>query len=326
MVSILLGLTWGGAVYAWSSPQVIVTMVLGFLGLGLFTAWEWTPRLCPEPSFPRALVSNRTSATVLVITFLHAMTMFWVLFFLPVYFQAVQRQSPVGSGVSTLPMFIATIPFAMAGGFLMSKTGRYKPIHVVGFSLWVVSFGLFSLMRSGTSTAAWACFQLLGAASSGVVVAVLLPAMQAPLDESLVATATGMWTFSRSFGGVWGVTIPSAVFNNECARRASSLPDPVIAEMLGGGQAYQYATASFVDSIADEGLRDQVINIFGDALRTVWLVGIGFAALAFLLIFLEREVKLRTELETEFGLEGKVPEQGSSKGQKAEPQVSGDKS
>lgn len=81
IVSVLLGLTWGGTVYDWSTFHIVVPIVLGFAGMLLFTAFEWTPRLCPEPSFPRKVVSNRTSAAALGLTLIHAIATFWVYYF-----------------------------------------------------------------------------------------------------------------------------------------------------------------------------------------------------------------------------------------------------
>jgi hypothetical protein len=45
------------------------------------------------------------------------------------------------------------------------------------------------------------------------------------------------------------------------------------------------------------------VNVFTGALRTVWLIGIAFAGLGFLLVFVEKEIELRKELNTEFGME-----------------------
>lgn len=314
--AILLALTWGGAAYPWSSYRVIVPLVLGFVGLGLFAAFEWTPGLCPEPSFPRALVSNRTSAAAMCLTFLHAICTYWSIYYLPIYFQSVRAASPLTSGVYTLPMFVGTVPFAMVGGVLLSKWGRYKPLHLVGFALAAVGFGLLSLLDRTSSTAAWVCFQLVGALGIGLLAAILLPAVQAPLAESLVAKATGAWSFARGFGSLFAFTIPSVVFNNESARHASTIADPALAALLRGGQAYEYATQSFIDSIPEGELRDQVIHLFQQALRMVWLVAIVFAGLGFLAAWIEKEVKLRDELDTEFGLEERVkkprspPEEG----------------
>ena len=304
IVSVLLALTWGGTIFSWSTFHIIVPIILGFVGLFLFTAFEWTPRLCPEPSVPRNLVSNRTSAAALVLTVLHAIVTYWAYYFLPIYLQGVKGLSPMLSGVGTLPIYAGSLIFAVVGGAILSKTGRYKPVHIFGFVPLTVSFGLFSLLDATSFTAVWVCYQLIWACGSGLLIAILLPAMQAPLDESLVATATGLWSFVRYFGCIWGVTLPSAIFNNECRRLAGSVSSVKIAGYLTGGQAYQYATKAFLNSIDEEDAREEVIGVITGAMKTVWLIGIAFAGLGFLVTFFEGEVKLRDDLNTDYGMEG----------------------
>lgn len=305
IVSALIALTWGGTIYSWSTYHIIVPLALGFVGVLLFVAFEWTPRLCPEPSFPREIVSNRTSAAALILTFIHAIVAYWVYYFLPIYFQAVKGFSPLRSGINTLPNVAGGLVFAVLGGVLLSKFGRYKPIHLAGFATTTASFGLLSMLDTNSSNAAWVCIQLLNAIGSGALGGVLLPAVQAPLDESYVATATGIWSFSRYFGCVWGVTIPSAVFNNECRRLASRISNAEIASDLSGGSAYQHATGAFLSSIKDPALRAEVVGVFTRSMRTVWLVGIAFAALGFLVTFIAKEIQLREELNNNFGVEDK---------------------
>ncbi|ETS07070.1 putative efflux pump antibiotic resistance protein [Trichoderma reesei RUT C-30] len=306
IVSALMALTWGGTIYSWSTYHIVVPLVLGLIGILLFAAFEWTPRLCPEPSFPRQVVSNRTSAAALALTFIHAIVAYWVYYFLPIYFQAVRGLSPLRSGIYTLPNVAGGLVFAVLGGVLLSKSGRYKPLHLAGFAVTTVSFGLFSLLDARSSDAAWVCIQLLNALGSGMLSGVLLPAVQAPLDESYVATATGVWSFARYFGCIWGVTIPSAVFNNECRRLASTtITDAGIAGDLAGDSAYQHATGAFLHSIQDPALRAEVVQVFTGAMRTVWLVGIAFAALGFLVSFIAKEIELRKELNNDFGVEDK---------------------
>ncbi|OTA04861.1 MFS permease [Trichoderma parareesei] len=306
IVSALMALTWGGTIYSWSTYHIVVPLVLGLIGILLFAAFEWTPRLCPEPSFPRQVVSNRTSAAALALTFIHAIVAYWVYYFLPIYFQAVKGLSPLRSGIYTLPNVAGGLVFAVLGGVLLSKSGRYKPLHLAGFAVTTVSFGLFSLLDARSSDAAWVCIQLLNALGSGMLSGVLLPAVQAPLDESYVATATGVWSFARYFGCIWGVTIPSAVFNNECRRLASTIiTDAGIAGDLAGDSAYQHATGAFLHSIQEPALRAEVVQVFTGAMRTVWLVGIAFAALGFLVSFIAKEIELRKELNNDFGVEDK---------------------
>ena len=167
------------------------------------------------------------------------------------------------AGVDTLPIFAGILPFAIMGGVLLSKFGRYKPLHLIAWIPLTVSFGLFGLLDQHSSTAAWVCFQLLCAVGAGLLAGILLPAMQAPLDEKLVAVTTGVWSFFRGFGGVWGVTIPSAIFNNQCRHHAESIvQDPSLRQFLTGGRAYQYATQDFLLGIRDHTARDQVVEVF----------------------------------------------------------------
>ncbi|KAK3903165.1 general substrate transporter [Staphylotrichum tortipilum] len=302
-VAVLIGVTWGGTMYPWKSANVLVPLILGLLGFGLFLAYEWT--IAPNPSLPQGAIVERTAATVLAVTFLTTLCTYWAFYFIPIYLQGVLGKSTFWSGVDALPLFAGLFPFAIIGGTLLSKTGRYKPLHLIGMAIVTLSFGLFSLLDKDSSVAAWACFQLLCAIGSGLMIAILLPAMQAPLDESLVALSTGVWTFVRAFATVWGVTIPAAIFNNECSSRAASLSDPSLAVYLDGGKAYQYATQTFLDSIQDPASRAEVIEIFSSSIRIVWYVGVGFAGLGWLLVWLEKEVTLRSRLNTKFGLEEK---------------------
>ncbi|KAK2795759.1 hypothetical protein FQN52_003608 [Onygenales sp. PD_12] len=286
IIAVLIALTWGGTIYNWETYNVIVPLVLGFAGLGLFLAVEWT--LVKEPSFPRGIVSNITSA-------------------------AVRRLSVMESGIDTIPIFAGTLPFAIVGGILLSKIGRYKPLHLIGWVFVIISFGLFSLLGPDSSTAAWASYQLLCAIGVGLLASILLPAVQAPLDESLAATATGVWSFFRGFGSVWGVTIPSAIFNNQCRQNAvRTIADPKIAQMLTGGKGYQYATKAFLDSIENPTSRAQVVDVFHKSLRIVWYIGTAFAGLGFLLTFLEKEIELRRKVDTKFGIEDEEDSKGSS--------------
>jgi hypothetical protein len=45
------------------------------------------------------------------------------------------------------------------------------------------------------------------------------------------------------------------------------------------------------------------VEVFSGALRVVWLIGIAFAGIGFLLVFVEKEIEPRNELNTEFGME-----------------------
>lgn len=254
---------------------------------------------------PLRLFANRTSAVVYANTFIVSMLNYWIFFFLPLYFQAVQLSTPTRSGVQILPMTLIAVPGAAVGAVALSKWGRYKLLHIIGFAFLTAGIGSFSVLTKDSGTAEWVCLQILPSVGAGMILDTLLPAFQAGVEEADSAAAAASWSFVRSFGNIWGVAIPGAILNIYSSQYAADIiTDPTAKLSLQNGDAYSSATREFILSFP-EPAREQIIEVFTRSLSKVFLVGIAFPALAFILSFMEREVKLRTELETEFGLEDK---------------------
>ncbi|KAK4156350.1 hypothetical protein C8A00DRAFT_30742 [Chaetomidium leptoderma] len=273
-VAILLALTYGGTKYPWSAAQVLSPLILGLAGLVVFM---WYETKAAEPVVPPALFRNRTASIILAATFLNSALLYWIIFFLPVYFQA--------------------------------------PLHLFGFAVSVIGLGLFTLLDQHTTLAEYVVFQAVAAIGSGFVLNTLLPAVQAQLDERHQAATTAAWSFMRSFGSIWGVAIPAAVFNNRFSQiSAGTIADPAVRALFeGGNRAYENAYAHFVCSFPPD-VRDLIVQTYADALKLIWQLSIVFSGINFLIILFEKQVPLRTELETEFGLEeekkGTEPDSG----------------
>ena len=300
IVAILISLAFGGTVYPWSSWRVILPLIIGFVGLVAFYFYERS-HYCIEPTLPPQLFANRTSAGAFILTFVHSILYIWVIYLLPLYFQGVLGSSPARSGVQLLPTVIVLMPFAAVSGAILAKYGRYRLFHHIGFALMAIGLGCFALFDATSSTALWVCIQAIFAAGAGFVVSTLLPAAQAELSEADTATATGTWAFLRSFGILWGISIPAAVFNNKTVKLSARIGDPATRALMADGQAYQHATAAFIETLPAV-TRAEVVGVFTDSLKLVWEVAVAFAVLGFVLVFMEKQVKLRTELDTEYGI------------------------
>ena len=60
-VASLIGLTWGGSRYSWTSPHVLVPLIVGVVGIVAFMVYE---AIFPkEPAIPMRLLRNRTSVS-----------------------------------------------------------------------------------------------------------------------------------------------------------------------------------------------------------------------------------------------------------------------
>ncbi|KAI9648930.1 hypothetical protein NHQ30_001496 [Ciborinia camelliae] len=219
--------------------------------------------------------------------------------------------SPLQSGINILPINGFMIPSAAIAGALLTKTGKYKPLHWIGFALLAIATGLFSTMTSTSSKAAWACFQILAAIGIGFPLTTQLPAIQAVLPESDTAISTSTYSFIRSFGFVWGASIPSIVFNSRINAVLDNITDADVRTSLANGGAYAYANN--VKELSGQTLQ-QTLSVYASALRTVWYAGLAFSLLGFLAVFVEKHVDMRVTLDTEFGLEG-VEKDKSATGQ-----------
>lgn len=296
VVSVLIALNWAGSEYPWSSCRVIVPLVFGLLGIGGFLVLESTT-LILEPTMPFRIFSNRSSLPSFALAFIQSMLTYWSSYFLPVYFQAVLEATPTRSGVDALPSVFVAMPFAMAAGVGLSALNRFKPFMYFGFALLASGYGMLSLLDQTSSTAYWAASQGMAAAGTGMLMPVTLPAIQAPLAESDQAIATGAWGFVRSFGGIWGVAIPTAAFNSKVNSLLYRVSDESVRDVLADGGAYSTATRSFMRSLNSwQSLKTQVLSVYVDSLQLVWQVGIGFSLLGFVITLIVRGMPLREKL------------------------------
>jgi hypothetical protein len=301
VTSVLIGLSYGGTVYPWSDARIIVSLIVGILGLVAFHTYEaagWVK----YPTLPEQVFKKRTPAAALLIAFLSFILLFWAIYFLPVYFQAVLGASTTQSGVWLLPTVLVEVPLAVVGGVVVTKTGRYRPLHLFAFGVMVLGFGLFARFDRSTSTAEWVIVQILPAVGVGFMMSTNLPAVQADLPEDQVAAATAAFSFMRAYGSIWGVAIPAAVFNARFAIESYRITDDAVRSLLSDGKAYSYVTAKVMEGFDTE-TRNEVIDVFTRTLKYTWLASLAPVILGLGLVFVEKEVVLRTELDTAYGLE-----------------------
>ncbi|KAK3302914.1 major facilitator superfamily domain-containing protein [Chaetomium strumarium] len=313
MIALLIGLVEGGTdeQHMWSSFRIIVPIVLGVAGWTAFHAHQAV--LAPFPSVPPRLFANRTSATAYALTFTSSVVLQATAYFFPVFLQAVQGTTVLESGTDFLPFALSSLVFAVAAGILLSTFGAYRPLHAAAFALSSLAFGLFTLLDGSTPKVAWVWFQLIAAAGSGLVMSTLLPAIMASLPESDVASASATYSFCRTFGYVWGVTLPGIIFNAAVGSNLESVSDPAVRAELADGAAYSFASVVHglrADGKLDPGTFQQLTDVYSRSLRVIWWLCLGISLASLLAVPLERALELRKELETEYGMDDDSAGQG----------------
>ena len=304
VTSILIALSWATTRFPWSSWRILVPLSIGFAGTTAFHVFE-ASKLCIQPIIPPRLFTNRTCAAAMILTFAQSMLIFWRIYFLPVYFQSVMKASTGRSGVLLLPTVTVGIPVAIISGRVLSQTGRYKPMHIVAVAIMTVAAGLFTLLDSASNLAEIIMWQVIGAVGAGSLLTTLLPAAQADLPQNLVAPITATWAFMRSYGSIWGIAIPSAIFNARFEDLDHRISDPTVRSQLAGGGGYAHASDSYINTLSDS-TQKAVISVYSDSLKLVWQVALGFSALCVVLPFFEKEVAMRKTVQSDFKLKTNV--------------------
>lgn len=267
-LAVLLPLTMGGSMYPWSSFHIILPLVLGVAGFIALTLRERFT-LVRNPFLPGRLFQGRQSITLQVQNFIQSASLMWVNYFLTIYFQTVRQHSPERAGFDLLPTIIATMPFAVIGGVLMSWLQRPGLVHLVAFAVMSIGLGTFTLLQKTTSEAALVIMQIAVASGNGLLLSTLLPALQSQVPSSDIWCVTALFSFIRSFALVWGVTIPSIIFDEVINQHVDMVPDPALYPLLLDGGAYAHATSSFIDSIPVS-LQGPVIDLYVIGLRATW--------------------------------------------------------
>lgn len=300
ITSILLGLVLGGIVFNWGSWHIITPLVIGIVGWTFFHVFE--ARCCTNPAIPKHIFANRTAVAGFAMIYMHSILTTWLSFQWPLYFQAVLGASPLKAGVNYLVFEAFLIPTAGVAGRLLTKFGAYRSIHTFGFGLLALSSGLNILLSRDTSTAVWAVLMALNAIGLGVVLPSILPVVLNSLEESDVAVATGMYSFLRSFGYIWGSTIPSILFNSLSDRFSEEILDPDVRKKLSNGHAYEYASGSYLASVP-AATKHEAIGAFAKSLKIGWGALIAFSLCGMIFVVVEKHLPLRTSLKTNYGLE-----------------------
>jgi hypothetical protein len=300
-ISILIALTWAGPVYEWSDARVLSPLIVGFAGMVGFCVYEGSG-IPQQPVIPLRLFPNRTSLIIYANTFFSQMVMFWCYFFFPPFFQSVLLLSPSWTGVQMLPIALIALPGAAVSSLLLAKFGKFKYLHLAGMALLTVGVASLSVLEMDSTQALWVGLQIVPAIGSGFVISTMLPAFQASLHERDQAAATATWSFMRTFGMAWGIAIAGAVMNAYASQFAYKVDDPLVRELLSGGDAYASATRSFVMQFP-EPLQTQIREVFLLTLRRVYAISAAFGGTGFVLAIFEKNIKLRKSLDTEFGLE-----------------------
>ena len=276
IVSLVLFTTWGGTEYAWGSP-IIVGLAIATVVLG--AAFVVVERRAPEPAIPLRLFRMRTFVVSAAVSLLVGMAMFGAITYLPTFLQVANGASASNSGLLLVPLMGGMLIASISAGQIISRTGRYRHFPIIGMAVMSVGMYLLSTLDTGSTRLESGAYMVVLGAGIGMVMQILVIAVQneAPVADLGVATSTV--TFFRAVGGSVGVALFGALFSSHLNDiLAGGAPEGLTPEAIGQLPAAQ---------------RTELAGAFAESITMVFQYAVPLLVIGFALTWLLKNMPLR---------------------------------
>lgn len=289
VTSLVLFTTWGGSTYDWNSPIIIGLIVATVVFGGLFVFIE---SRAAEPVIPLGLFKNRNFNLTTAAGLITGIAMFGALAYMPTYLQMVTGVGAAQAGLLMIPMMGALLVSSVGSGQIVSHTGRYKIIPIIGMV--ITALGLFLLSTLKADTAIWIMCVYLAVMGLGLGMSmqILILVVQNSFPQAIVGTATSSNNFFRQIGSSLGAAIVGSLF-------VSRLTDNLTANLPPGGTGdtgLNSITPAIVAALPAP-VRDIIVNAYNDALTPIFLWMVPLVLVAGVLLAFVVEKPLATRIE-----------------------------
>lgn len=278
--AVVLLTTWGGTEFPWTSRPIVGLGVGAVVSLVAFVAVE---RRAPEPVLPLRLFRDEVFGLSSVMSFIVGVAMFGGISYLPLFLQVVGGASATNSGLLLLPLMGGLLTTSIVSGQFISRTGRYRVFPILGTALAGIALYLMSTMGTGTTRLESGVYMALLGGGIGLVMQVLVIAMQNSVSRSDVGVATSSVNFFRSVGGSVGVATFGALFSARFANEVTGSAADV------GTTVTPQAIRALPDAV-----RADYVDAMAESLTAVFRWAVPVMLLGFALSWFLRERPLRT--------------------------------
>ncbi|AJE46730.1 MDR family MFS transporter [Celeribacter indicus] len=288
LTGLVLATSIGGHTVPWTSLPVLALAAVAAVSLVALMAVE---RRAEEPILPPELFAGRTFCIASAVCFIVGVAMFAAVTFMPVYLQVVQGASPANAGLALTPLMGGMLVTSVGSGRLISRHGRYRVFPIVGTAL--IAAGFLLMSRLGVDSPVWVAIldMLIVGLGIGLVMQVMVLAVQNAVDYRHLGVATSGVTLFRSIGAALGVAGAGALFS-------AGLASGLIPNLPAGSEI---ASDPAQILTLPEATRAIYRTAYAGALRPVFLVAACVAAAGFILALLLREVPLRETIADQPG-------------------------
>ncbi|RMZ75502.1 hypothetical protein DV737_g5259, partial [Chaetothyriales sp. CBS 132003] len=138
-----------------------------------------------------------------------------IVYFLPIWFQAIKGASAVKSGLMNIPAILAIVIANMIAGFLTKKIGYYTPLMYWAGVVTPIGAGLITTFSMTTNHNKWIGYQVVYGLGMGAGMQQSSLACQTVLDKKDVPTGASLMFFARTLAGAIFISVANNIFDNK---------------------------------------------------------------------------------------------------------------
>lgn len=268
IVCLLLALQWGGSTYAWSDGRIIALLVLFAFLITVFIAIQI---LKPDTAtVPPRVFKQRSIAAGFWYSICTGGSMIVLVYFLPLWFQAIQGVSAVDSGIRNIPMVLSLVTASIAAGITVSKLGYYTPFMILGTVMMSIGSGLITTFQTNSGPGVWIGYQVLFGLGLGVGMQQSNIAAQTVLAPRDVPTGVSVMLLGQTLGGAVFVSVAQSVFTNLLVDGLAGVPG------LDSAVVVKTGATLLREVVAPQNL-SIVVSAYNAALTKAYAVALGLA-------------------------------------------------
>jgi len=238
-----------------------------------------------EPMMPLHFFKIRNFMIACAMGFVSGVAMFVIFSFLPLYFQNVKGLTATESGLHAVPLMATVILASSISGGVISKTGKYRALPVIGGAIMTLGVGLMGLITAEISYGELVVFMCLIGIGVGQVLPTLSLVAQNSVPYKDMAAATALLSFVRNLGGALGVAIYGAVLTDALA---NNLPDSLHSLVNVAPEEVRILL-----QVSQPATYQIFLDAYAKSLATLFLWAAPPCGLAFLLAFFIQHIELR---------------------------------
>ncbi|KAL3421695.1 hypothetical protein PVAG01_05852 [Phlyctema vagabunda] len=222
VISLILALQWGGSTYSWKNARIIVLIVLCVVLCSGFVAIQiWKKE---NGTVPPRLIKQRSIAAAMWYSFFNGSGLMVMLYYLPIWFQAIKGVSTVRSGVMLIPMVLSTVFASLGSGILVSKLGYYTPFLLLSSMVMPIGAGLLTTLSTSSHESRVIGYQIIFGLGVGLGMQQPMNVIQTVLNRSDIATGSAIIMFTRFLGAAIFLPVAQNIFISRLISRLSNLP------------------------------------------------------------------------------------------------------